>query len=81
MNSNQKNNNQKQAKKFYVIVGIIALVLISIMIATIILKNTKNEENKKIAYTELIKYMDEGKIEKIEMTVRKHNCKNKIKRY
>ena len=78
MDSN-KNNKKNQTKTFYVIVGIIALILISIIVSTIILKNQKSEEDKNIAYTELIKYMDEGKIEKIEMTVGSTTAKVKLK--
>ena len=78
MDSN-KNNNKKQTKIFYAIAGVTALILISIIISCIIVKNNKNEENKNIAYTELIKYMDEGKIEKIEMTVGSTTAKVKLK--
>ena len=78
MDSN-KNNKKNQTKTFYIIAGIIALILISIIVSTIILKNQKNEEDKNIAYTELIKYMDEGKIEKIEMTVGSTTAKVKLK--
>ena len=79
MDSNNKNNKKNQTKTFYIIAGIIALVLISVIVVTIILKNQKNEDNKNIAYTELIKYMDEGKIEKIEMTVGSTTAEVKLK--
>ena len=75
----KKNNNKKQTRNFYIIAGVTALVLISIIFSCIILKNNKNEEDKNLAYTELIKYMDEGQIEKIEMTVGSTTAKVKLK--
>jgi len=75
----KKNNNKNQSKTFYIIAGVIAVILISIIISIMLVKNNKNEEDKNLAYTELINYMDEGKIEKIEMTVGSTTAKVKLK--
>ena len=66
-----KNNNSKKDKKnkmYYIILGIVAILLLSVIIIFSI-NNNKNSEEKEIAYTELIKMIDNNEIEKIEMTV------------
>ena len=71
-NENLKDNNSKrknkQKKKLMYTLGIIALIIvISVMGYFVMQKNNKDKDNK-VAYTQLIKDMDDGKIEKIEMT-------------
>ena len=66
-----KNNNSKKDKKnklYYVILGIVAILLVAVVIVFGI-NNSKDSEDKEIAYTELIKMIDNNEIEKIEMTV------------
>ena len=68
---NKNNNNSKKDKKnkmYYIILGIVAILLLSVIIIFGI-NNNKNSEEKEIAYTELIKMIDNNEIEKIEMTV------------
>ena len=65
MKDKQKNND----KIFYIIIAFIAVICIVICAIFMIKNKNKNEEKKDLAYTELIKLIDEGKIEKIEMTV------------
>ena len=68
---NKNNNNSKKDKKnkmYYIILGIVAILLLSVIIIFSI-NNNKNSEEKEIAYTELIKMIDNNEIEKIEMTV------------
>ena len=79
---NQKQNNNKKKKKINAI--IILLILIILVLGTIFLllrtktNNEKQEENE-ITYTELIKKMDDGEVEKIEMTVGSSTIKVKLK--
>ena len=75
----KKKNNDK--KKNGVLYGIIAILII-IIIATIVVIAKKNSEKAKeedIAYTQILKDIDEGKIEKIEMTVGSTSVKLKYK--
>ena len=65
MKDNPKNND----KILYVILAITAIIIIGV--CSVIIMNTQNKtgDEKELAYTELIKLIDEGKIDKIEMTV------------
>ena len=83
--SENKKQNDKQKKnktKEYILLGVIIFLAIAIagMIWFITNKNSQNEENKpEIAYTELIKLMNEDKIERVEMTTGSQNIKVKLK--
>ena len=76
---NNKENNKKNNK--YMLIGIavtVVVVLLAVIAAYFMLSNTKNE-NTKLAYTDLIKKMTDGEIEKIEMTVGSTSVKIKLK--
>ena len=77
----QKNNKQKkQDTIFYIVVtSIILVLLITIGIAYFITQKTEKEDTKILGYTELIKYINENKVEKIEMTVGSTSAKIKLK--
>ena len=77
MNNNKNGKNNK---------GLIisAVILISIIIvlsgvAIYFLTNNKNQDDKTLAYTDLIKEISNGNVEKIEMTVGSTSVKVKIK--
>ena len=81
MGKNSHKNNENK-KKDYIIWGIlIGLIIVAITSLILILNNKKeeNEEEKDIAYTQILKDIDEGKIEKIEMTVGSTSIKLKYK--
>ena len=65
MKDKQKNND----KWYYIILAIIAIICIITIAIIMVNKNNNKEDEKNIAYTELIKLIDNGEIEKIEMTV------------
>ena len=72
-----KEKNNKNKKLLYIILIIIAIIAIAIT-AIIIIKNNQNkveEEGQDLAYTELIKLIEEGKVKKIEMTVNSTSIK------
>lgn len=84
MSENKKQNGKQKKNKIkeYILLGIIIFLAIAIagMIWFITNKNSQNEENKpEIAYTELIKLMNEDKIERVEMTTGSQNIKVKLK--
>ncbi len=79
MEEKQKNNN-KNDKKQYILLAIIVILMIALAIGIYFLTNkSANSEEKEIAYTELIKEINEGNIEKIEMTVGSTTAKVKVK--
>ena len=64
----QKDKNNKKVKN-YIFIGII-IALISTAIAVLLFINQKNNsKEKEVAYTNLIKEINDGNIEKVEMTV------------
>ena len=77
MNQDNKKSNKKS--KIYIAILIILLVIIIAIMATImIMKNKQDSDNKKMAYTELIKNINEQAIEKIEMKVGSTTVKVKL---
>ncbi len=78
MNQDNKKSNKKS--KIYIAILITLLVIIIAIMATImIMKNKQDSDNKKMAYTELIKNINEQAIEKIEMKVGSTTVKVKLK--
>lgn len=76
---NNKENNKKNNK--YMIAGIIVSVIVIILAgitAYLMLSKSKTDDNK-IPYTDLIKQITDGEIEKIEMTVGSTSLKVKVK--
>ena len=73
MDNNKKNN---KGKNLILITTCIALVLITIFAYFMIVNKNKQEEQQ-LAYTELIKDLNAGKIEKIEMTTGSQSIKVK----
>ena len=70
-----KKDNKKQ-----VVIAIIALVLLIVVgLVTFLVMKNKTEDDKTLAYTDLIKEMSYGNIEKIEMTVGSTSVKVKVK--
>ena len=66
--NNEKGQNNKNLKK-KILIGIIAILAVLLVFGGFFIYNVNNSEDKKVAYTQLIKDMDDGKIGKIEMTV------------
>ena len=77
-NENKQKENKKSSKIYYIIAGII-LVLAIIAASIFVLNSRKENDDKTISYTDLIKQIDEGKIEKVEMTVGSTSIKVKLK--
>ncbi len=79
--NNEKENKNRKIKQYILLAVILIIALVSVGIIWYVNANNANaeEEEKDIAYTELIKMMDEGTIEKIEMTTGSQNIKIKIK--
>ncbi len=73
--------NNKNNKKTLMISTCILIVIIILLsgIAIYFLTNNKNKDDKTLAYTDLIKEISYGNIEKIEMTVGSTSIKVKVK--
>ena len=68
----RKNNNKDNKKKnsnssYYILASIILIILVATSIFGYFYLEKQNKE-KEVSYTQLIKEIDEGKIEKVEMT-------------
>ncbi len=82
-NNKQNNDNSKKQNKNELLKNIFISILFIICIASacfLYYINTKNSgEEKELAYTELMNSINEGKIEKIEMTTGSSNVKVTLK--
>ncbi len=75
-----KNKNGKNNKKLLISAMIlVAIVIILAGIAVYFVANKSGKDDKTLAYTDLIKEMSYGNIEKIEMTVGSTSVKVKVK--
>ena len=74
----QKNNKKNSSTMYYVLITILTIILIGGMIFVYFYSENKNEE-KEVAYTQLIKDIEEEKIEKVEMTSGSTTAKVKYK--
>lgn len=63
------NKNNNKMKKIINIILIIILVIAIGICGYLLYNKSKKEDDNKVAYTQLIKDIDDGKIQKIEMTV------------
>ena len=83
MEQKQKNNdknNEKNDKKQYILLAVLAFLMIILAIMTYFMVVNKDKVNEKdLAYTELIKEMNEGNVEKVEMSVGSTTVKVKLK--
>lgn len=76
----KKQDNKENNKKQYIIMTVSLIVLIILAIGTMfLLKNKTKEEENTLAYTDLIKEMSYGNVEKIEMKTGSTTVKVKIK--
>ena len=76
----KKKNNEKNVKKQYILLVVLLVVLIALGVGIYFFINNSDEvKDKEIAYTDLIKQINEGNVEKIEMTVGSTTVKVKLK--
>ena len=76
---NEKQKKKKNKNTKYIFIAIIILAIATVGL-TIYMLNSKGEnDDKELAYTDLIRKITEGSIEKIEMTVGSTSIKVKVK--
>ena len=79
MEEKQKNNDTNKNKQYLILGLILVLILIALILVYFILTNKTQENDKELAYTELIQEINDGNVEKIEMTVGSTTVKVKLK--
>ena len=80
MSKNKENNNEKKNKKSMLLIGLsILLVIVIALVSRFWLKNTSKKDENTLAYTDLIKELSYGNIEKVEMTTGSTTVKVKLK--
>ena len=74
----QKNNKKKSNVMYYILISLITVLLIGGLVFLYFYSEKDNKE-KEVAYTQLIKDIEEEKIEKLEMTSGSNTVKVKYK--
>ncbi len=79
--SEQKNkkDKEKMKQKIYMTVTVAIIIIGLIILAAYLIMDNQNAEENKLTYTELIEKIDDGVVEKIEMTVGSTTVKVKLK--
>ena len=78
--NNKQNDNKKSNDKLLIVLTVIAIILVIIAIASVFfMQNKKEQDDNTLAYTDLIKEISNGNVEKVEMTVGSTTVKVKIK--
>ncbi len=80
MEDNKKDGrNEKRNKILLSVVAVILIAILAIVSYFLFFNKTSESEEKELAYTDLIKKVSDGEIEKIEMTVGSNSLKVKPK--
>ena len=81
MSQNKKDKNEKKQdnKLIMLIIGLAILIIALVGVAIFYVKNQDKKDEKTLAYTNLIKEISYGNIEKVEMTTGSTTVKVKLK--
>lgn len=77
MKEEEKKNNKK--KNLYFLIAAIVLVIVAVALTIYVVTTNKKDDNTEIAYTELIREIGDGNVEKVEMTTGSTTVKVKLK--
>ena len=77
MKEEEKKNNKK--KNLYFVITAIVLIIIAAALTIYVVATNKKGDNTEIAYTELIRKIGDGNVEKVEMTTGSTTVKVKLK--
>ena len=72
--------NKNNSKWYYLVFALIVLICVVVIVTSLLANKNEDKEEINLAYTDLIKKIDNQDVEKIEMTVRKYINKSKIKK-
>ena len=78
-NKKDKNENKQDNKLIMLIIGLAILIIALVGTAIFYVKNQDKKDEKTLAYTNLIKEISYGNIEKVEMTTGSTTVKVKLK--
>ena len=73
------NNQKKQKRGKFIVLGAILAIIVFVALIGVIVYNKNKQEEQQLAYTELIKDINAGKVEKLEMTSGSQSVKVKYK--
>ena len=79
LNKKDKNENKQDNKLIMLIIGLAILIIALVGVAIFYVKNQDKKDEKTLAYTNLIKEISYGNIEKVEMTTGSTTVKVKLK--
>ncbi len=79
MSKKEENNKENSKKQYGIIILFLILLIILAIGTTLLLKNKTKEEENTLPYTDLIKEMSYGNVEKIEMKTGSTTVKVKMK--
>ena len=79
MSDQEQKDKNKRKQLYYVIATIIVLIAVAGIAIWYFTTNNQEESNAELAYTELITKIDNGEVEKIEMTVGSSSAKIKLR--
>ena len=77
MKEEEKKNNKK--KNLYFLIAAIVLVIVAVALTIYVVTTNKKDDNTEIAYTELIREIGNGNVEKVEMITGSTTVKVKLK--
>lgn len=77
MKEEEKKNNKK--KNLYFLIAAIVLVIVAVALTIYVVTTNKKDDNTEIAYTELIREIGDGNVEKVEMITGSTTVKVKLK--
>ena len=78
MSENKNSNGKKRNKQLLIVAGIVLGLIIVAVCSIVLMKNQKEEKENELPYTELIKEIASGKVEKVEMTTGSTTVKVKL---
>ena len=78
MEEKQKDNKNNN-KQYIILAALVILMIILVVMIFLMTRNNSEKEENELAYTELISALNEGNVEKIEMTVGSTTVKVKLR--
>ncbi len=76
---NEKKDQENNNKILYAVIAIAVLLAVIIGLVVVLMNMNNKEKENTLAYTELIKKIDEGTVDEVEMTVGSTSVKVKLK--
>ena len=74
-----KGKNKKENKQLIIALISLAIIVVIALVAVLYMQSTKKSEENELPYTELIKEISSGNVEKVEMTTGSTSVKVKLK--